>query len=103
MTDLTFNSEPLVYKDLPKEQQKALRKEFSLISNSGRNIIIISIIFAIVLIVLAISGFFVENWIFSGILFPACILPVFVAMDEEKFAKWLKNEKNMLFSVRRKK
>ena len=96
MSDSNFNSEPLLFKELPKEQQKALRQEYSKISKAGRNLIIASIIMGAAMIILAIIGLYTEDWIITGGVFPACMIPIFAASNEEKFAKWLKAEKNII-------
>ena len=101
MNDSNFNSEPSVFKELPKEQQKELRKEFSEMTKADRNIIIVSIIVAAVMVTCAIIGIFSDHLVFGGVIFPAWIVPVMVASNEDKFAKWLKTEKNI--AMKRKK
>ena len=96
MTDTNFNAEPLVFKELPKEQQKTLRDEYSKISKAGRNLIIATVIMAVVMIVIAIIGIYTEDGIITGGVFPACMIPIFAASNEEKFAKWLEAEKNII-------
>jgi len=94
MSDTNFDSEPAVYYELPKERQQALRKEFSEATKAGRNLIIFSVVIAAAMLAIAVCGFFVENWIFTGAVFPASFLPVMIAVNEGKFAEWLKTEKN---------
>jgi len=96
MTDSNFNSEPLLFKELPKEQQKALRQEYSKISKAGRNLIIASVIMGVVMIAIAIIGIYTEDWVITGGIFPACMIPIFAASNEEKFTKWLEAEKNII-------
>ena len=108
MTDSNFssepvNSEPPVFRELPKERQKALRKEYSKTSKAGRNIIICSIIIAAAMIAIAVAGIFSEHWVFAGCVFPAWIFPVFAASEEEKFIKWLKAEKNIVMKRKKQK
>jgi len=101
MTDSNFNSEPAIFKELPKEQQKALRKEFDATTKAGRNLIIVSVIFALAMLAFAFGGIFSEDWIIFGCIFPACFFTVFVATYEEKFSKWLKSEKNIIMKKKK--
>ena len=96
MTDSNFNLEPLVFKELPKEQQKALRKEFSESTKSGRTLILVSFITGAVMIAFAVIGLFTDHRVFTGAVFPVWIVPVFIALNEDKLAKWLKAEKNII-------
>ncbi|MCL2163008.1 MAG: hypothetical protein FWH55_01160 [Oscillospiraceae bacterium] len=99
MTDSSFDSKPSVFKELPKEQQKALRQEFSKISKAGRDLIIATVIMAAAMIILAIISIYTEDWVISGGVFPACMIPIFAASREDRFAKWLKAEKNIVMKI----
>ena len=96
MSDSNFNSEQVLFKELPKEQQKVLRQEYSKISKAGRNLIIATVIMAVVMIGIAILGVLTDHKVFSGVIIPVWIVPIFAASNEEKFAKWLEAEKNII-------
>ena len=98
-----FNPQPQIFKDLPKEEQKSLRQEFSKTSKAGRNLIIASVIMGAAMIVIAIIGLYMGEWIIFGGVFPACMIPIFAASNEEKFAKWLETEKNIVMKSKEKK
>ena len=101
MTDSNFNPEPLLFKELPKEQQKELRKEFDKTSKTNKTLIVVTIVMAIVLIASAVLGLFTDHRLFGGTIFPAWIIPIFIVLNEDKFAKWLEAEKNI--TMKRKK
>ena len=103
MTDTNFNAEPLVFKELPKEQQKALRDEYSKISKAGRNLIIATVIMAAAMIGIAILGVLTDHKVFSGVMIPVWIIPIFAASNEDKFAKWLEAEKNIIYQRKKEK
>ncbi|MDR2687197.1 MAG: hypothetical protein LBB75_05545 [Oscillospiraceae bacterium] len=101
MTGSNSDAEPLVFKELPKEQQKALDKEFSEFfktTKAARNLIIFAVIWAALLITIAIVVV-VHNRNSIGTYTPAFIapyLPIFLAHRQGKFAQWLKDEKNIV-------
>ena len=90
---------PLVYKELSKEQKKALQKEFGKTDESkkmGRIILIVAIIFAVVVIAGAVIGVKTGHGEFFAT-FPTffiCVLPA--AISQQKFEKWLAKEKNIV-------
>ena len=96
MEDSNLSSEPLVFKELTKAQQRALRKEFTSQTKSGRRLIIVFIIVAIIAVAIIINGIFTDHRIFLSGVFPVCYFPVFIALNEDAFVKWLKSEKNMV-------
>ncbi|MCL2867796.1 MAG: hypothetical protein FWF47_08585 [Clostridia bacterium] len=95
------NSEPLVFKELPKEQRKALQKEFSKTTaakKGNKTLIIIAILFAAIALTGAVLGL-VTGHESSLATFPAfflCIIPSVV--HQQRFEKWLKEEKNIITS-----
>ena len=88
-------NKPIVFKELPKEQQKALRKEFAKATKADRNLIIVAIIIGVVIIVCAVIALFSDHRVFTGTIFPIWIFPVLIAINEDKFTKWLKTEKDI--------
>ena len=96
MGDSNFNSESLVFKELPKEQQHALRKEFTSQTKWGKKLLIVFIVISLIAIAIAINNFFTSYRIFLSGVFPICYFPIFVALNEEAFVKWLKSEKNIV-------
>jgi len=97
-------NEPLVFKELPKEQQKALQKEFSETPEAKRLkrlFITIAIIFTAVVIAIAVISIVTENYS-SSVAYPTFLICIFPAvMRQQKFEKWLEAEKNIV--VRKKK
>ena len=97
-------NEPLVFKELPKEQRKALQKEYSKTDEAkkiNRALIIVAVIFAVVVIAIAVISIVTKDGSFS-VAYPSfliCILPA--VMQQQKFEKWLEAEKNII--VRKKK
>jgi len=96
----TMNSnEPLVFNELPKEQRKALQKEFAQTAESkkaSKAIIIVAVIFAAVVITGAIVGFMTENHGFFTT-FPTFFIVILPAiLHQQKFEKWLAEEKNIV-------
>ena len=89
-------NEPVLFKELPKEEQKALRKEFAGTTKADKKLIIFAVVMGIVTITIAICGLVVENWILSGSIFPGGTIVILVAMNEERFVKWLEAEKNIV-------
>ena len=101
--ELNVSSEPAVFKELPKEQQRALRKEFDKTTKAGRNMIIYVVVMAAVLIAVAVCGLLAENWVFTGGAFPMGFFVVLIAVNEDKFAKWLEAEKNIVLKRKKQK
>ena len=93
------NNEPLVFNELPKEQRKALQKEFSQTAESkkmSRIFIIVAVIFAALVITSAIIGIYTDHDGFFTT-FPTffiCIWPAVIS--RQKFEKWLEAEKNIV-------
>jgi len=97
-------NEPLVFKELPKEQQKALHKEYAKTDEAKkmkRLFITLAVIFAAVVIAIAVISIVTKNGSFS-VAYPTflvCIWPAVI--QQQKFEKWLAAEKNII--VRKKK
>ena len=93
------NNETLLFKELPKEQRKALQKEFSETAESkkmNRVLIIVAVIFAVLVIVSAIIGLYTNHEGFF-VTFPTFFICVWPAMiSQQKFEKWLAAEKNIV-------
>ena len=95
----TGNNEPLVFNELPKEQRKALQKEFSKTAESkkmSKVIIIVAVIFAALVIASAIIGIYTnhEGFFATFPTFFICIWPAIIS--QQKFEKWLETEKNII-------
>ena len=89
------DNKPIIFKELPKEQQKVLRKEFAKSTKADRNLIIVSIVIGVVIIACSVIALFSDHRVFTGTIFPIWIFPVFIAINEDKFTKWLKTEKDI--------
>jgi len=93
------NNETLLFKELPKEQRKALQKEFSETAESkkmNRVLIIVAVIFAVLVIASAIIGIYTNHEGFF-VTFPTFFICVWPAMiSQQKFEKWLAAEKNIV-------
>ena len=91
--------EPLIFKELPKEQQKALQKEFSELPEAKklkRLFITIAIIFTAVVIAIAVITIVTKNYS-TSVAYPTFLICVFPALiRQQKFEKWLAAEKNII-------
>ena len=97
------DNKPTIFKELPKEQQKALRKEFAKSTKADRNLIIVSIVIGVVIIACSVIALLSDHRIFSGTIFPIWIFPVMIAINEDKFTKWLKAEKDIIMKKKKNK
>ncbi|MCL1918000.1 MAG: hypothetical protein FWG14_06755 [Peptococcaceae bacterium] len=99
MTDLHLATESTIFKELPKEQRKALQKEYFKTAEAkkmNRTFIIVAIIFAVVVIAGAVIGVLTGYDGFFGT-FPALFICIWPAMiSQQKFEKWLEVEKNIV-------
>jgi len=100
------NGESIIYKELPKEQKKALQKEFQKTAEAkkmNRLFITMAVIFAIMVIAGAIIGVKTghEGYFATFPIFFICILPAIVSQN--KFEKWLLTEKNIIVNNKTKK
>ena len=93
-----IGNEPLLFKDLPKEEQKSLRKEFSQTAEAkkeSRALIIVVVIFAAIAVAGAIFTIFTEyNFSFTFPIVFVVILPSVIS--QQKFEKWLAAKKNII-------
>ena len=104
MIDNSNNNEVLIFKELPKEQRKALQKEYrgtAEAKTSEKKLVIGGVIFATIAIVIAIISMSMRHAAFtaaSPIVLFFCIFPA--SISQQKFEKWLATEKNI--AVKRK-
>ena len=107
MNDNNVNNEALIFKELPKEQRKALQKEYHSTAEakkSEKKLIIIAIIFAIIAITSAIISILTEHPALTATSPPAiffCVLPAIVS--QQRFEKWLEAEKGILMKRKKQK
>ena len=104
MEKIDANNEPLIFKELPKEQRKALQKEYAQTAEAkklNRTSIIVAVIFAAIVIASAVHSMLTDHRsLFTT--FPTFIICIYPAiLNQNKFEKWLADEKNIL--VKRKK
>ena len=95
-------NEPLLFKDLPKEQRKALQKEFNQTpegKKSNRNLILITIVIAIVGIAFAVIITMMTGS--STSYYPTLLFIVPALISQNKFEKWLLAEKNIVISKKK--
>jgi len=104
MEEMSTVSGPLVFRELPKEQRKALQKEFNQTPEAkkmNRSILIVVVLFAVVMIagaaVAVTAGH--ESFFTSFPVFLVCLLPA--VLSQKKFEKWLMAEKNILIKKKR--
>ena len=100
MNSHEVNNEPLIFKELPKDQRKTLKKEFYNIpevKKRGKLFIIVTVIFAMIMIASAIIGLLTSNVTITASFSPLVFFCVFPAiMSQQKFEKWLETEKNIV-------
>jgi len=102
--DTMNNQEPLIFKELPKEQRKALQKEFAQTAESkktSRVLIAIAVIFAVVVIAGAIIGLRTghDGYYVTFPSFFICVWPAIIS--QQKFEKWLAAEKNIVMKKKK--
>ena len=86
------------FRELPKEQRKALQTEYFKspeARKSSRTFIIVAVIFAVVVIAFAVIGVLTKHdSLFAT--FPAFLICIWPAViSQQKFEKWLETEKNI--------
>ena len=93
MTD----NNPIIYENLPKEEQKALRKSFDKKGGSTKVVIIATIIMAASFAVGVFIGLLSDSnrGFFFATPFPVLLVVIF-SQNEEKFNKWLEGEKGIM-------
>ena len=104
MSESNGSGHPSIFKELPKEQRKALQKEYDATAEAkkmDKTLTIISVIIGVVVIASAVIGLLTKHQSFF-VPFPAiliCILPVVVRQN--KFEKWLMAEKNIVMKQKK--
>lgn len=99
MEEYSANNEPLIFRELPKEQRKELQKEFFKTPEAkkmNKTFIIVAVIFAVVIIAAAIIGILTgrDGFFTTFPTFLICIWPAI--LSQQKFEKWLANEKGVI-------
>ena len=106
MNEINVNNEPLIFKELPKEQRKALQKEYSKTAESkkmNKTLTIVAVITGAIVITSAIIGLLTKHESFF-VTFPVfffCIYPAVI--NQNNFEKWLTSEKNIVMKRKNKK
>ena len=93
-----INSNPLLFKELPKEQRKALQKEYSATTEAkkiNKTLMVVAVVIGAIVSASAVIGLLTNHQSFFAP-FPAvlfCIWPAIISQN--KFEKWLATEKNI--------
>jgi len=99
MSGTNGNSNPLFFKELPKEQRKALQKEYYATAEAkkmNKTLTIVAVIIGVIVIASAIIGLWTGHQSFFAP-FPAVIICIWPAIiSQNKFEKWLASEKNIV-------
>ena len=99
MENIHTNNEPLIFKELPKEQRKALQKEYAQTAEAkklNRIFIIVAVLFAAIVIAGAVYSLLTDHD-YPFATFPTFIICIFPAViSQNKFEKWLLDEKTIL-------
>jgi len=86
----------IIFKNLPREEQKALRKQFGKQPNGGKAHIIVAIVIAAMLVAVTalaiISNYMVE---FNSASIAIFLVLLLIALRERRFSKWLEKEKGI--------
>ena len=104
MSEINDSNKPLIFKELTKEQRKALQKEYNAIpeaKKTNKTLTIVAVIIGVIVIVSAIIGLLTSHQSFFTP-FPAvilCILPAIISQN--KFEKWLMSEKNIVMKQKK--
>ena len=99
MSEINGSNKPLIFKELPKEQRKALQKEYYATAEAkkmNKTLTIVAVIIGAIVIASAIIGLLTRRESFFAS-FPAviiCICPAIISQN--KFEKWLISEKNIV-------
>jgi len=99
MNSHKVSNDLLIFKELPKDKRKALKKEFYNIPEVKKReklLIIAAVIFAMIVIASAVIGLLTRHTTFAASFSPMvflCVLPAIIS--QQKFEKWLENEKNI--------
>ena len=104
MSEINGNNKPLIFKELPKEQRKALQKEYSATAEAkkvNKTLTIIAVIIGAIVISSAIIGLLTSHQSFFAP-FPAVIICIWPAIiSQNKFEKWLASEKNIVMKQKK--
>jgi len=99
MSEINGNSNPLVFKALPKDQRKALQKEYYATSEAkkmSKTLTIVAVVIGVIVIASAIIGLLTRHQSFFAP-FPSVIICIWPAIiSQNKFEKWLASEKNIV-------
>ena len=104
MSEINADNNPSVFKELPKEQRKALQKEYNATTEAkklNKTLTIVAVIIGVIVIVSAVIGLLTSHQSFFAP-FPAviiCILPAIISQN--KFEKWLASEKNIVMKQKK--
>ena len=102
MTYNSASSEQVLFKTLPKEQQKELRNEFRKTEKKGKRIIALIVILCTITVTLIVVSLFIHKELYySTTPLPIFFIAPIAAMYDERFAKWLKDEKGIEYNTRR--
>ena len=99
MNESNGSGSPLVFKELPKEQRKALQKEYYATAEAKKmhkTLVIVAVVIGAIVIVSTFIGLVTSHQSFFAS-FPAsfiCIWPAIIS--QSKFEKWLVSEKNIV-------
>ena len=104
MSEINGSNKPLIFKELPKEQRKALQKEYYATAEAEKmtkTLTIVAVIIGVIVIASTIIGLLTSHQSFFAP-FPAviiCILPAIISQN--KFEKWLTSEKNVVMKQKK--
>ena len=99
MSEISGSNNPSIFKELPKEQRKALQKEYYATAEAkkiSKTLTIVAVVIGAIVIASAIIGLLTSHQSFftpsPAIIF--CVIPA--AISQNKFEKWLASEKNIV-------
>ena len=104
MSESNVDNKHIIFKELPKEQRKALQKEYDATAEAkktNKTLTVSAVIIGVIVIVSAIIGLLTSHQSFFAP-FPAvifCILPAIISQN--KFEKWLASEKNIVMKQKK--
>ena len=104
MSEINADNNPSVFKELPKEQRKALQTEYNATTEAkkmNKTLTIVAVIIGVIVIVSAIIGLLTSHQSFFAP-FPAVIICIWPAIiSQNKFEKWLASEKNIVMKQKK--
>jgi len=104
MNEINVNNKTLIFKALPKEQRKALQKEYYATAEAkklNKTLTIVAVIIGVIVIASAVIRLLTNHQSFFAS-FPTviiCILPAIISQN--KFEKWLMSEKNIIMKQKK--